>query len=164
VTCHSSVNSGTGYGLGDSVQFLAEAWFIICPTHPASINPGTEINFANRLTSVGSPLPLFHLKMETYPASKFYKFLSLWQFLNFSHSYDTSITFYENLVRGTQAVTWRERDSIADKIHLTSCCRRQKCLFLMMMLRLVDYVLWCIQTGLVYILNINIRHIRVRNL
>jgi len=34
----------------------------------------------------------------------------------------------------------------------------------MMMLRLVDYASWYIQTGLVYILDIDIRHIRLRNL
>jgi hypothetical protein len=32
------------------------------------------------------------------------------------------------------------------------------------MLRLVDYASWYIQTGLVYILDIDIRHIRLRNL
>lgn len=68
---------------------------------------------------------------------------------NFSHFYDTSKKFYDNLVRGTQAVTCREKDMS---------------LFLMMMMWLVDYESWCIQTGIVYVENNDIRHIRLRNL
>jgi len=71
---------------------------------------GLKLTFPNMLTRVGSPLPSSTWRWRQIQLQSFISFFGLWQFQNFSHSYDTSIKFYENLVRGNQAVTWRETD------------------------------------------------------
>jgi hypothetical protein len=110
VTCHSSVNPGTAYGLGDSVQFWAEAWLsFVHHIQPVSFL-GLKLTFSNMLTRVGAALPCSTWRWRQIQPQSFISFFGLWQFQNFSHSYDTSIKFYENLVRSNQAVTWRETD------------------------------------------------------
>jgi len=71
---------------------------------------GLKLTFSNMLTRVGSPLPCSTWRWRQIKPQSFISFFALWQFQNFSHSYDTSIKFYENLVKGNQAVTWRKTD------------------------------------------------------
>jgi len=108
VTCHSSVNPGTGYGLGDSFNFRQRLDLsFVHHIQPVSFL-GLKLILSNMLTRLGSPFSTWRWR-QIQPQS-FISFFGLWQFQNFSHSYDTSIKFSENLVRGNQAVTWREAD------------------------------------------------------